>query len=225
VINEWHWGREAHTADVDLAAGEHSIKLEMYEIDGWAAAILWWESLPAPTPTSTPTPTATPVITDWRGEYYNNENLSGSPALVRNDGNIDFEWYSDSPDPAIQPDHFSARWTRTLYFSSSRYRFHVFHDDGARLWIDGVLVINEWHWGREAHTADVDLVAGQHSIKLEMYEIDGWASAKLWWELLLTSTPTSTPTSTATATRTPTATPTSTFTYQVYLPVLHQVRK
>jgi hypothetical protein len=224
VINEWHWGREAHTADVDLVAGQHSIKLEMYEIDGWAAAILWWESLPAPTSTSTPTPTATPVITDWRGEYYNNENLNGSPALVRNDGNIDFEWYSDSPDPAIQPDHFSARWTRTLYFSSGRYRFYVFRDDGARLWINGDLVINEWHWGRETHTADADLDSGQHSIKMEMYEIDGWASAKLWWELLLTSTPTSTPTSTATPTGTPTATPTSTFTYQVYLPVLHQGR-
>jgi len=206
VINEWHHGRETHTADVDLGTGQHSIKLEMYEIDGWASAMLWWESLPTPTLTSTPTPTATPVTTDWQGEYYNNETLSGSPGLVRNDVNIDFEWYSDSPDPVIYSDHFSARWMRTLYFSGGRYRFHVFHDDGARLWIDGNLLINEWHSGRETHTVDVDLGAAHHSIKLEMYEIDGWASAKLWWESLSTVTPTHTPTSTTTPT--PTQTPT-----------------
>ena len=160
------------------------------------------------TPTKTPTPTGTPAITHWLGEYYNNETLSGSPALVRNDVDIDFEWLGSSPDPVIYSDHFSARWTRTLYFVGGRYRFHVFHDDGARLWIDGDLVINEWHSGRETHTADVDLDSGQHSIKLEMYEIDGWASAQLWWESLPTATPTHTPTSTPTPT--PTRTPTRT---------------
>jgi predicted nucleotidyltransferase len=254
VLNEWHQGRETHTVDVDLYAHQHSITLAMYEIDGWAAARLWWESLPTATPTRTqtktptttptltrtptttptniptrtptktpthtstptrtptltPTPTRTPTITDWKGEYYNNETLSGTPALVRNDVDINFEWYDGSPDPAIQPNHFSARWTRTLYFSGGRYQFHVFHDDGARLWIDGDIVIDEWHQGRETHTADVDLGAGQHSIKLEMYEIDGWAAAKLWWESSPTATPTPTltrtPTRTLILTRTPTPT-------------------
>jgi len=103
------------------------------------------------------------VSTNWEGEYYNNETLSGNPALVRDDVDIDFEWYGGSPDPAIQPDHFSARWTRTLYFASGRYRFNVFHDDGAQLWIDGSLVINEWHYGRETHSVDIDLGAGQHT--------------------------------------------------------------
>jgi len=173
-------------------------------------------------------------MTHWRGEYYNNETLSGSPVLVRNDVNIDFEWYSDSPDPVIYSDHFSARWTRTLYFSGGRYRFHVFHDDGARLWLDGDLVINEWHWGRETHTADVDLSTGQHSIKLEMYEIDGWAAAMLSWESLSTPTPTRTPTptptptgiftSTVTHTPTPTRTPTVTRTPVTPLPALNNHR-
>ncbi|NIO67633.1 MAG: SH3 domain-containing protein, partial [Anaerolineae bacterium] len=46
--------------------------------------------LPA-TPTPTPTPTSTPVvISDWRGEYYNNSNLSGTPVLVRNDVSVNF---------------------------------------------------------------------------------------------------------------------------------------
>ena len=104
--------------------------------------------------------------------------------MVRNDVNIDFEWYDGSPDPVIQPDHFSACWTRTLYFASGRYWFNVFHDDGAKLWMDRGLMIKEWHYGRETHSVDIDLGAGQHSIKLEIYEIEGWAAAKLWWAAL-----------------------------------------
>ena len=200
--------------------GDYNIR-----VYGWALAensydmeieVLWTPPTPTGTPTRTPTktpirtatPTRTPVITHWLGEYYNNETLSGSPVLVRNDVDINFEWYEGSPDTVIYPDHFSARWTRTLYFSSGRYRFHVFHDDGARLWINGNLVINEWHSGRETHTVDVYLGAGQHSIKLEMYEIYGLAAAMLWWESLPTATPTCTPTSTPTPT--PTRTPTRT---------------
>ena len=44
---------------------------------------------------------------------------------------IDFEWADGSPDPRINADYFSARWTRTLYFDEGDYEFQIFHDDGA----------------------------------------------------------------------------------------------
>ena len=50
--------------------------------------------------------------------------------------------------------------------------------------MDRGLMIKEWHYGRETHSVDIDLGAGQHSIKLEIYEIEGWAAAKLWWAAL-----------------------------------------
>ena len=85
--------------------------------------------------------------------------------MVRKDVNVDFEWYDGSPDPVIQSDHFSARWTRTLYFSSGRYRFNVFHDDGAKLWIDGGLLINEWHYGWEKRCEVNERGAGRPRIQ------------------------------------------------------------
>ncbi len=130
-----------------------------------------------------PTPTPTPVkITDWRGEYYNNRNLTGAPR-VRNDVNIDFNWGPNSPMPGINADNFSARWTRRLGFEAGTYRFHVRVDDGARLWVDGQLLIDQWQDGpARAFTADRTLTQGQHDIRLEMYEHTGAAVIKLWWE-------------------------------------------
>lgn len=147
---------------------------------------------PTPTPSRTPTPTPTstpdsscPTIIAWKGEYWNNETLSGSPALCRNDASIDFEWAVGSPAPQIQADHFSARWTRNLSFSAGTYRFVMFHDDGARLYIDGALVFQNWcNDCRATDTVDVPLTAGTHAIRMEMRENIGWAAASLSWSQL-----------------------------------------
>ncbi|MCX6028459.1 MAG: PA14 domain-containing protein [Chloroflexi bacterium] len=145
---------------------------------------------PTATLTRTPTPTATsasncPSISGWKGEYWNNETLTGASVLCRNDTAVDFEWQSESPGPGVNPDHFSGRWTRTVMFGTTgSYRFTVFHDDGARLWIDGQLVLDQWRYGREQQTLDFDLTVGSHTIRFEVYEIDGWAAAGLTWQLL-----------------------------------------
>lgn len=120
-------------------------------------------------------------IQGWRAEYYNNETLADLPVVVRDDASIDFEWSDAFPHPLVQPDHFSARWTRTLNFPADDYTFTVLQDDGARLWIDGVLILDEWHYGRAQYTVEQTLSAGLHSIRLETYEIDGWARAGLSW--------------------------------------------
>ena len=225
--------RQTDTVDVPLTAGNHEVKMEMRENGGWAAAALSWSQLPTatptstptrtitptptrtstPTPTHTPTPTAScPTITAWRGEYWNNQTLNGTPALCRNDTSINFEWYEGSPAPQIQANNFSARWTRVLSFSPGTYQFVMFYDDGVRLYIDGTLVFQNWcSECRQTDTVDVPLTAGAHEVKMEMRENGGWAAASLSWSQLPTATPTSTPT--------PTRTPVTT-SYQQFLPVI-----
>ncbi|HZY43785.1 MAG TPA: PA14 domain-containing protein, partial [Anaerolineae bacterium] len=130
---------------------------------------------PTKTPTRVPPtstrvlPTATPVvITDWRGEYYPNQTLTGAPAVVRNDKDVNFDWNVGSPFMFIPADYFSARWTRSLLFAAKTYRFTVRADDGVRLWIDGSLIIEEWHSAApSAYARDVTLGAGWHAIRLE----------------------------------------------------------
>lgn len=136
---------------------------------------------PAPTTTNAP-PTSVP-ITDWRGEYFTNRSLSGSPALVRNDVSVDFNWGSGSPVAGIASDNFSVRWTRSVSFDSGTYRFHIRVDDGARLFVDNQLIIDQWQNGSEREfTADRYLSDGSYTIRLEYFEETGGARVALWWE-------------------------------------------
>ncbi len=146
-----------------------------------------------PTNTPTPTPTATAlVITDWRGEYFANRDLQGNPALVRNDGYVDFNWGEGSPGPAIPVNGFSARWTRTRQFREGTFHFTITTDDGARLWVDNTLLIDEWHDGLGTYAADLYLTRGAHTLRIEYYENVGGAMIQFDWTQAEAPTPTPT---------------------------------
>ena len=118
----------------------------------------------------------------WRGEYFNNANLSGSPTIVRPDTNIDFDWGAGSPDPSIPPDYFSVRWTRNVDFETGVYSFTTTTDDGVKLYVDDSLLINEWHvMGATSYSATIALSQGTHPVKMEYFEENGKAVAKLQW--------------------------------------------
>lgn len=156
------------TGNVSLAAGDHVVKMEYYEGKVYAVAKLTWTSAPV-------------VIHNWRGEYFNNQTLSGEPVLVRDDGSINFNWGSGSPAGNIPTDHFSVRWSRNLDFGPGRYRFSVATDDGVRLWVDGQLLINEWHdRAGSTRTAEIYL-KGITSVRMEYFENMGAAVARLSW--------------------------------------------
>jgi hypothetical protein len=116
--------------------------------------------------------------------YYNNRDFSGT-TVVRIDPNINFTWGNGSPDPAIDVDSFSVRWTGQIEAPyTDTYSFNVKSDDGFRLWIDGVLHMDYFTDGvKDAFTgAPVPLVAGtKYDIKMDFYENGGGASARLLW--------------------------------------------
>ena len=139
---------------------------------------------PSATPTITPLPTQTPfIITDWRADYWNNPTQSGPPLLTRNDLVIFFNWGEGRPDTSLGVDHFSARWHRTLNFDAGIYRFNIEVDDGFRLYIDNVLILDEWEVGpARTYTVDVPLSAGRHTIQVDYFERTGVALMRFWWE-------------------------------------------
>jgi len=131
---------------------------------------------------STPPEPPPPADTLFRGEYFNNTTLSGAPALIRDDEKIDFDWGEESPDPKVNANDFSVRWTATKTFAAGSHRFTVVADDGVRLWVDGVLIVDAWKpQSATTYTADVILGAGQHEIKMEYFERGGLSVAKLSW--------------------------------------------
>ena len=127
--------------------------------------------------------TAAPARDDttWHADYFNSIDLSGTPALVREDTKIDFDWKLGSPGPQVRADNFSARWTRTVKLEwSGNYRFYIDTDDGMRVWVDNILLIDQWFDRQDAWTtADIYLADGMHNLKVEYYEHIGAALAKL----------------------------------------------
>jgi nitrous oxidase accessory protein NosD len=58
------------------------------------------------------------------------------------------------------------------------YTLQVISDDGARVWVDGRLVLDAW----EPHESRVDrvpLVGGAHTLKVHYFEAGGWAEMRL----------------------------------------------
>ena len=132
--------------------------------------------------TTTTVPGTCPAIAGWKAEYFNNTSLGGSPALCRDDASINFNWGTGSPATGLPSNSFSVRWTRIQTFSAGTYTFTLGSDDGGRLFIDGVRVIDAW--GDRAYATNSvtrTLTAGVHTIQMEFYENLGSARATLAW--------------------------------------------
>ncbi len=179
------WAGLAHvlvTAASDASGARASARLDVQATTATVTAT------PPPAHTQEPAPpteTATPppVIAAWRGEYHDNPELAGSPALVRNDDAVRFDWGDSSPAGGLPADGFSARWTRTVRFDEGTYKFHLAMDDGARLYLDNQLVIDAWQDGPPRMvTTEVTVADGEHLVRVEYFERGGGARIEFWWE-------------------------------------------
>ena len=178
VLNRWTdqgYPSPVPSVAVPLSAGNHVIVLEYYERGGAARATLSWSSAPA---------ACTATVTGWLGTYYSTVDLTGTPTLCRDDASINFDWGYGAPANGLPTDNFSVRWTKTVAFTAGTYTFSVGSDDGARLYVDGTLVLNRWTdqgYPSPVPSVAVPLSAGNHVIVLEYYERGGAARATLAW--------------------------------------------
>ncbi len=141
---------------------------------------------PTATPSPSPTPPATPaVFFGWKGEYFNNTDVSGAPAVVRDDEMIAFDWGQAYPLPGVGVDNFSVRWTRELELPAGTYRFTLRADDGVRLWVNEALLIDRWTAGYATTESVVQLPAGVHTVRVEYFEATGEARVFLEWGSVL----------------------------------------
>lgn len=178
VIDQWFEGEaRTVTADVFLGAGTHTVRVQYFEAGGLAVARLNIALVSAPPPP--------PTTQAWRGEYFNNTNLAGTPSLIRDDANINFNWGLGSPAPSIQSDFFSVRWTRTLTLEPGTYRFTTVTDDGVRLTVNGSQIINRWQvQAATAFSADITIPGGATVVTMEYFENTQLAEARLTWTRL-----------------------------------------
>ncbi len=53
-------------------------------------------------------------------------------------------------------------------------------DDGVRVLVDGRVVLEDWTWhGPKGADVDVDLAEGEHALRVEHFELDGYATLRV----------------------------------------------
>jgi hypothetical protein len=137
---------------------------------------------PPPAPTPTPAPSCTTVNTNsFFGCYYQGINFE-TLKLTRTDNSVNFNWGVNAPDPLVPVDYFSAKWTGNFTFEAANYEFSVTADDGVRLYVDNILVIDQWRdQSATNYRVTRNMTAGSHQVKMEYYERGADAVAQLAW--------------------------------------------
>jgi glucose/arabinose dehydrogenase len=117
------------------------------------------------------------------GTYFTDPNLQ-TIALTRVDPLVNFNWWRGAPDTQMGSDQFSVRWTgfvQPLY--SENYTFYTKADDGVRLWVNDILLVDQWSdQSVFEHQGQITLEAGKkYAIQLDYYENQYEAVARLLW--------------------------------------------
>ncbi|SFR72466.1 RHS repeat-associated core domain-containing protein [Microbacterium azadirachtae] len=109
-----------------------------------------------------------------------------TPLYVRTDPSVSFDWGEKAPIDAVPADYFLARWTGFVTLPSSLVgqpiQVGVRQDDGARVWVNGEQLVNNWvstpqtlTWGPQRTYG-----AGAMPITFEYFEGQSLAVAELW---------------------------------------------
>src|SRR5262249_12138325 len=102
------------------------------------------------------------------------DSLRGEP--VRR---LDYLWYRPpQPFRALPLRNWSLRATGTVTLPAGIYSVRTISDDAIRVWVDNVLVIDNW----TPHESQVDyapLAAGTHDLRVEYRQVDGWVELRV----------------------------------------------
>ena len=162
LVNDWtDHGVVENRGSIPLIAGrKYDLVMEYYDNGGGALARLLWSS-PRTPKAVVPADHLFQPSNGLTGDYFAGITLTG-PAHTRTDRTVNFNWGNGFGDPNVGADLFSVRWTgRVTPPFSETYRFYANTDDGVRLWVNNVLLVDNWtDHGPTETSGTITLTAG-----------------------------------------------------------------
>lgn len=119
------------------------------------------------------------------GTYFDGLEFQGE-RRARVDAIVNFDWGSGAPFPDWDGDTFSCRWTGWVRTErAGLYTFATVTNDGARLFVDGVQLVDQWQDQSPTEWQGQIELEGDtwYRIRMEHYEGQGTAVAELRWIL------------------------------------------
>jgi beta-glucosidase len=130
--------------------------------------------LSVPVPRTILHPAEGSAVFGLKGEYFDNVELSGKPAVTRIDQQVDFDWNAAAPVPGLKASMFGVRWTGTITPPvPGKYEFSFRGDaKNVRVFLDGKQVTEEQaqskKHSRRKEPFVLDLSDGQaHALRIE----------------------------------------------------------
>ncbi len=120
-----------------------------------------------------------------KAEYYNGTNFNQKVATLT-EPNIDKSWNDIPPVPGLDPHDCSIRWTGRLTApETGTYTFSAKVDDGIRVWVGGVIVIDNWQLNDDGRfTGKVIMRKGtSYDLKVEYFNALIEGEVRLLWTL------------------------------------------
>ncbi len=134
------------------------------------------------------------TVSGLRGEYFDGQHLQGEVQCSRVDDKIDYSWGWAAPCEKVTKNAYSVKWTGKIKAPiTGKYKIgFTVNEGGARLYLDGKLVIDEWgNPGNEITEAifvyksksiDFEMEKGSaHDIKLEFHKKHNKNVIRLEW--------------------------------------------
>ena len=103
--------------------------------------------------------------------------LSGKPVKSVRTDRIDF-LSGGVLEEGVARDRFAFVAEGTVTLPPGDYTLQLISDDGARVWVDGKLVLDAWE-PHESRVDEVTISGGTRRLKVEYYERSGWAEIRL----------------------------------------------
>ncbi len=141
--------------------------------------------LQEPAPTTSGSTQTKALANALTGQYFDNMDFTGT-SVTREDAVIDLNFGTAAPVAGIASTSYSVRWTGQIMPAfSETYTFYLTSSDGARLMVNGQVLVNDWVDGvSRVRSGTVALTANiKYDIRLEYYRNATNASTvKLEWQ-------------------------------------------
>ena len=124
--------------------------------------------------------------TGLRGQYFANATFTGPPKLTRQE-NVAARFSTGRPALGMPKDNFSIRWEGKAWAPySGNYVFRAESSGGIRIWIDNVLVIENWPEHSSALNVAKPLAfteGSMHDVRVDFVDRAAEAAATLQWQI------------------------------------------
>ncbi|HKJ01378.1 MAG TPA: PA14 domain-containing protein, partial [Longimicrobiales bacterium] len=103
--------------------------------------------------------------------------VQGPPALSLSQPHLDWQWYRPQV-PGIPQERWAAVATAEVDVPEGVHSLRVISDDGVRVLVDGRVALDRWapHGSEVAYAA---LSPGRHTLRVEYYQVEGWAEIRV----------------------------------------------